>query len=65
MKKFYRVEEVINNKVIKPGSVIYTAGNATTPQVLLNQFANDTSIAEVEMLSVLLLGDIAGIFSLS
>jgi acyl-CoA hydrolase len=63
MKKFNRVEEVINNKFIKPGSVIYTAGNAATPQVLLNQIAADTSIVDVEMLSVLLLGDIAGLFS--
>lgn len=63
MKKFNRVEDIINNKIIKPGSVIYTAGNAAAPQVLLNQFAADTSIVNVEMLSVLLLGDIAGIFS--
>lgn len=63
MKKVNTVEEVINSSLIKPGSVIYTAGNAATPQVLLKQMASDTSIADVEMLSLLVLGDLAELFS--
>lgn len=63
MKKILKAEEAINGNIIKPGSIIYTAGNAATPQVLLNQMARDTSIADVEMLSILLLGDIAELFS--
>ena len=50
-------DEVINAKVIKPGSIIYTAGNAAPPQELLVQLAEDMSIKEVDMYSILLLGD--------
>ncbi|MCK4569554.1 MAG: acetyl-CoA hydrolase/transferase family protein [Bacteroidales bacterium] len=63
MKKVKKVEEIINSRLIKPGSIIYTAGNAATPQVLLKQLASDSYIREVEMLSILLLGDIADLFS--
>jgi acyl-CoA hydrolase len=63
MKKISRVEEVINPDIIKPGSVIYTAGNAASPQVLLRQLASDSRIRDVELLSILLLGDIADLFS--
>ena len=57
MKKVDDVSEIINNKLIPPGSVMYTAGNAATPQVLLKQLGDDHSIAHVALYSVLLLGD--------
>ncbi len=57
MKTVSAVHEAINSTVIRPGSVIYCAGNAATPQELLIQLANDLSIRDVEMYSVLLLGD--------
>jgi acyl-CoA hydrolase len=57
------VEDAINSSTIKQGSIIYIAGNAATPQVLLRQLAADESIMDVQALSVLLLGDIAGLFS--
>ncbi len=63
MQRVAKVEDVINRHIIKPGSVIYTAGNAATPQVLLNQIARDKDITDVDMLSILLLGDIADLFS--
>ncbi|MEE4257033.1 MAG: acetyl-CoA hydrolase/transferase C-terminal domain-containing protein [Bacteroidales bacterium] len=63
MKKINSVEEVINSGIIRSGSVIYTAGNAATPQVLLKQLAYDTSITNIELLSILLLGDIHDLFS--
>jgi 4-hydroxybutyrate CoA-transferase len=63
MKIINRVEDIINSTVIKPGSRIYTAGNAATPQVLLRQLINDTSIKDIEIISVLLLGDIKDLFS--
>lgn len=63
MRKVSKAEEIINNKVLKPGSVIYTAGNAATPQVLLRQLAADSTIKDVELLSILLLGDIADLFT--
>lgn len=63
MKKVLKVEEIINDHLIKPGSVIYTGGNAATPQLLLKQLAADTSIHDVELLSLLVLGDIAELFS--
>lgn len=61
MKKV-KVEEAVNSKTIRPGDRIYCSGNAATPQVLLKQMWEDTSIKDVEMLSVLLLGDIGPLF---
>ncbi len=63
MKIVSKVEEAINSFNIKPGSVMYTSGNAAAPQTLLNQLAKDTSIRDVELLSVLLLGNIQELFS--
>jgi 4-hydroxybutyrate CoA-transferase len=63
MKVVQRIEEIINPSVLKKGSIIYTAGNAATPQVLLRQLAADEAITDVELLSVLLLGNIGDLFS--
>ncbi|MCP4687857.1 MAG: acetyl-CoA hydrolase/transferase family protein [Desulfobacterales bacterium] len=63
MKKVKRVEEVVNSSIIRPGSRIYCAGNAATPRDLLKQIVSDDSIRDVEILSVLLLGDLDGLFS--
>jgi acyl-CoA hydrolase len=63
MKAITSLPEVINSTVLKPGSVIYTGGNAATPQTLLQQIIKDTSIKDVELISILLLGDIADLFS--
>ena len=63
MKVVKNVEEIINSTIIKPGSIIYTAGNAAAPQTLLKQIIKDESIKDIDMLSVLLLGDIADLFS--
>ncbi|HWR81875.1 MAG TPA: acetyl-CoA hydrolase/transferase C-terminal domain-containing protein [Candidatus Deferrimicrobium sp.] len=57
MKTVRRVDEIINPSIIKPGSVVYASGNAGTPQVLLGQLAADLSIKEVDLFSILLLGD--------
>jgi 4-hydroxybutyrate CoA-transferase len=61
MKKV-KVEEAVNTKMIRPGNRIYCSGNAATPQLLLKQMWEDTNIRDVEMLSVLLLGDISPLF---
>lgn len=63
MKFVKNVEEAINSSIIKKGSVIYCGGNAATPQVLLQQMIKDTTITDVDMFSILLLGDIKEIFS--
>jgi acyl-CoA hydrolase len=63
MKIVSRVEEAVNSTNIPEGSIIYTSGNAATPQVLLRQIADDTAIKNVEMLSVLILGSIGNLFS--
>ena len=63
MKIVKNVENVINATYIKEGSVIYVAGNAATPKVILNQLAHDPYIYNVDLLSVLLLGDIEDLFS--
>jgi 4-hydroxybutyrate CoA-transferase len=60
MKKINAIEDVINSLVIKPGSVIYSSGNAATPRELLRQLAKDMSINDIDMYSVLLLGDNLG-----
>jgi len=57
MKKIAKVEEAVNSRVIKPGSVIYTSGNAAAPQELLLQLAGDLSIKDVDLYGVLLLGE--------
>ncbi|MBN2635820.1 MAG: acetyl-CoA hydrolase/transferase family protein [Prolixibacteraceae bacterium] len=63
MKIIKHVSEAVNATLIKRGSVIYTGGNAATPQTLLKQLINDKSISNVELISILLLGDIEEIFS--
>jgi acyl-CoA hydrolase len=55
--------DVVNPHTIKPGSRIYAAGNSATPQRLLAALAADDSIRDVELLGVLLLGDIDALFS--
>jgi len=50
-------EEAINNKIIKPGSVVYTSGNAATPLVLLEQLGLDHSIKKFALYSILILGE--------
>lgn len=58
------VEKAINPGTLKPGSVVYCAGNAATPQVLLEHVAADRDIKKVAIYSVLMLGDrIGGLFS--
>jgi len=57
MKNIKKAEEAINSQHIKPGSVIYASGNAATPQVLLEQLANDLTIKDITLFTVLPLGD--------
>jgi 4-hydroxybutyrate CoA-transferase len=57
MIKVTHVEEAINSRNIKPGKVLYSSGNAATPQVLLEQLAKDMDIKHVALYSVLLLGE--------
>ena len=63
MKVVHKIEEAINPNTIRPGSMIYCGGNAATPQVLLQQIVKDSNIRDVELLSLLLLGDISELFS--
>lgn len=63
MKNVKNIEEAINPGTIKAGSMLYSGGNAATPQVLLKQMIKDKSIRDVELLSLLLLGDIEELFS--
>ncbi len=63
MRIIKKVEDIINREYIKPGSIIYTSGNAAVPQLLLKQLVKDPYIYDVDLLSVLLLGDIQEIFS--
>lgn len=63
MKIFNNVEEVINSDVLSPGTRVYSAGNSCTPQLLLKQIIDDESIRDIDILSLLLLGDTGEIFS--
>ena len=60
--KTVQVEEAVNSSTLRPGARIYCAGNAATPQVLLKRLWEDRDIQDVEMLSTLLLGDVAPLF---
>ncbi len=57
MKIVKNIEEAINPRTLKPGSVVYVGGNAATPQELLLQVAKDENIKHIAMYSVLMLGD--------
>jgi acyl-CoA hydrolase len=63
MRIVNKVEDAINSTIIKQGSRIYTAGNAASPQTLLQQIIKDESIKDIELISVLLLGNIHELFS--
>ena len=63
MKIVNRSEEAVNSGTIPAGSRIYASGNAATPQVLLRQIAEDKQIKDVELLGILLLGEIDSLFS--
>jgi len=63
MKIVKRVDEIINPSTIPAGTIVYTGGNAATPQVLLKELIRNDKIRDIELLSILLLGDIKGIFS--
>lgn len=63
MKQVNKPEDVINASIVKSGSRIYVSGNAATPQVLLKQLVADKKIDGVELIGVLLLGDIDDLFS--
>jgi 4-hydroxybutyrate CoA-transferase len=63
MKIVKRVEDAVNARNIPAGAVIYTAGNAATPVMLLRQLAEDEAIKDVSLLSVLLLGEVQDLFA--
>lgn len=63
MKIVKRVDEIINPRTIPAGTIVYTGGNAATPQVLLKELIRNDKIRDIELLSILLLGDIKEIFS--
>ena len=63
MKKVRNPADVVQPTIIKPGSRIYVAGNAATPQELLKVLAAEPSIREVELIGVLLLGELEALFS--
>jgi len=57
MHVIHHPEEAICAAHLPPGTGIYAAGNAATPQVLLRQLAQATEIRDVDLYSVLPLGD--------
>ena len=63
MKIIRNVEDIINPKTLPANSMVYTAGNASTPQVLLKQLVRDSNIRDIDLLSLLLLGDTSELFS--
>lgn len=63
MRVVTRPEDAVNGTTLPPGSRIYCAGNASTPQVLLKQIVDDKDIKDVELIGALLLGDIDSLFS--
>ena len=57
MLKVKNVADAVNCRTIKSKNVIYAAGNAATPQVLLGQLAVDKSITNVDLFCILPLGN--------
>jgi len=57
MKSATTLEQAVNSTTIPPGSRIYCGGNAATPQRLLAQLIEDREIRDVDLYSVLPLGD--------
>ena len=57
MKVISKPEDAINSTNIKPGSVIYASGNAAPAQELLLQLARDLTIKDIDLYSILLLGE--------
>jgi hypothetical protein len=48
MKRITKASDVINSTYIKPGSLVYAAGNAAVPQELIRQLARDPYIYNIE-----------------
>ncbi len=63
MKIVSSVEEVINERVLPPGSRIYSAGMAATPRMMFRQMAVDTRIRDVDLMGVLYMGEVAELFA--
>ena len=63
MKILREASAVVNAGLLRPGCRIYASGNAATAQILLGQLATDTEIRNVELMAVLLLGDVQALFS--
>lgn len=63
MKIVKTPDELIHTGTLPAGSRVYVGGNAATPQVLLKQIIEDKEIKEIEVLGLLFLGDIGGLFS--
>ncbi len=63
MKIIREPGEAVNASILKPGSRAYVAGNAGTPQVLLRHIASDESIRDIDLIHVLLLGELEDLFT--
>jgi hypothetical protein len=48
MKRITKASDVINSTYIKPGSLVYAAGNVAVPQELIRQLARDPYIYNIE-----------------
>jgi acyl-CoA hydrolase len=63
MRKITKASDIINSTYIKPGSLIYVGGNAAVPQELIRQLARDPYIYNIDLLSILMLGDVEELFT--
>lgn len=63
MKIVKSVEDVVNERLIPPGSRIYASGMAATPQLMFRQMAADTRIRDVDLIGVLYLGEVSAVFA--
>jgi len=63
MRKITKASDIINSTYIKPGNLIYVGGNAAVPQELIRQLARDPYIYNIDLLSILMLGDVEELFT--
>lgn len=63
MKIVKNVQDAVNERVLAPGSRIYSSGLASTPQMIFRQMAGDTGIRDVDLMGVLYLGEVSALFA--
>ena len=63
MKIVNDIQDIVNERILSPGSRIYASGMAATPQLMFRQMAADTNIRDVDLMGILYLGEVSALFA--